>query len=390
MIYLDNAATTKVCSAAKQAMEPFFQQYYGNPSGIYNFSKDTRVKLEEARQVIAGTINASPENIIFTSGGTEGDNWILDNAAYKGTKIITSNIEHHAILNKCEKLEREGIEVVYLPVDNNGRVIIDELKKAISVHATSKAMNVSGENSRTISLVSIMYANNEIGTIEPIKDIVDIAHKKGIEVHTDAVQAYGHMPIDVKRLGIDYLSASSHKFGGPKGVGFVYVKNPNAIIPLIWGGGQERGKRSGTENVAGIIGMAAAAVDAHEHMNKNLMKEKALRDYLINRLLAEIPQIQLNGDPKNRLPGNANFSIAGIDGISLVVMLDMDGICISAASACSAKSDEPSHVIRAIGMSDDMAYGTIRITLNHENTRKEIDYTIEKIKENIKKLRQNR
>lgn len=375
MIYLDNAATTKVCSAAKQAMEPFFQQYYGNPSGIYNFSKETKQKIEEARHVIAETINTEPENILFTSGGTESDNWVLENAAYKGKRIVTSEIEHHAILNKCEKLQQEGIEITLIPVNNRGIFRTNMLYDKID---------------SDVALVSVMYANNEIGTIEPIEQIINIAHEKGIEVHTDAVQAYGHIPIDVKRMNVDYLSASSHKFGGPKGVGFLYAKNPKNLMPFVWGGGQEKGKRSGTENVAGIIGMAEAAKHANRHMDENAMKERKLRNYLVKRMLSEIPMIRLNGDAMRRLPGNANFSVAGIDGTSLVVLLDMDGICISAASACSSDSEEPSHVIKAIKVPDELAYGTIRITLNHENTKEEIDYTINRIKQHIRTLRKNK
>lgn len=372
MIYLDNAATTKISNVAIHAMEPYLNEMYGNPSGIYNLAKASKEIVEEARENIATAIHANPENIFFTSGGTESDNWVLDNINRYNGHIITSKIEHHAILNKCEALEKEGVQVTYMGVDRMGLINPYQIQQHIK------------ENT---GLISIMAANNEIGTIEPIKEIGKIAKEHHILFHTDAVQAFGHIPIDVDEMNIDLLSASSHKFHGPKGVGFLYIRNPEEIVPLVYGGGQEKGKRSGTENVAGIVGMSAAVTHAIEYMKENFEKETRLRNYLISRVLGEIPYVRLNGHPSKRLPGNANFTIAGIDGTSLVVLMDNDGICVSAGSACSAGSDEPSHVISAIGMPNEMIYGTIRITLCSENTKEEIDYTVHRLKENVRILR---
>ncbi len=369
MIYLDNAATTKICSKASAAMEPYLRSEYGNPSGIYSIGRKAKEQIEKARFNIARALNCQPQNIFFTSGGTESDNWVLDNSAYMGNHIITSKIEHHAILNKCEQLENEGIKVTYADVDKTGIVDVNQIERSIT---------------NETSLVSVMYANNEIGTIEPIKTISRITHRKGVIFHTDAVQAFGHIPIDVGRMGIDMLSASSHKFNGPKGVGFLYVKEPEWMFPLIYGGGQERGKRSGTENVAGIIGMGTAAYEAMCKMRANYNKEKGLRDYLVSRVLNEIPNTKLNGNIVNRLPGNANFTFDGVSGTELVVFMDKAGVCISAGSACAASADKPSFVILAIGVPKDKAYGTIRITISHENTKEEIDYTVERLKEGVK------
>lgn len=372
MIYLDNAATTKISDGAIQAMEPYLNEMYGNPSGIYNFAKMSKELVEETRKNIAGAINGKPENIFFTSGGTESDNWVLENAKNYGNHIITSKIEHHAILNKCEQLEKQGMKVTYLNVDNQGVVNPRDVEKSIRSDT---------------ALISIMFANNEIGTTEPITEIGEIARNYNVIFHTDAVQAFGHVPIDVEKMNIDMMSASGHKFHGPKGVGFLYIRNPEQMMPLVYGGGQEKGKRSGTENVAGIAGMNGAVCEMTKDLEERMKKETNLRNYLINRVLSEIPYVRLNGNSIKRLPGNANFTIAGIDGTSLVVLMDNDGICISSGSACSSGSDKPSHVISAIGVPENYAYGTIRITLCGENTKEEIDYTIHRLKENVRMLR---
>lgn len=372
MIYLDNAATTKISDGAIQAMEPYLNEMYGNPSGIYNFAKMSKELVEETRKNIAGAINGKPENIFFTSGGTESDNWVLENAKNYGNHIITSKIEHHAILNKCEQLEKQGMKVTYLNVDNQGVVNPRDVEKSIRSDT---------------ALISIMFANNEIGTTEPIAEIGEIARNYNVIFHTDAVQAFGHVPIDVEKMNIDMMSASGHKFHGPKGVGFLYIRNPEQMMPLVYGGGQEKGKRSGTENVAGIAGMNGAVCEMTKDLQERMKKETNLRNYLINRVLSEIPYVRLNGNSIKRLPGNANFTIAGIDGTSLVVLMDNDGICISSGSACSSGSDKPSHVISAIGVPENYAYGTIRITLCGENTKEEIDYTIHRLKENVRILR---
>jgi cysteine desulfurase len=372
MIYLDNAATTKISDGAIKAMEPYINEMYGNPSGIYNFAKISKELIEDTRKNIADAINTEPENIFFTSGGTESDNWVLENAKNSGHHIITSKIEHHAILNKCEQLEQQNMKVTYLNVDCEGVVNPKDVEKNIQ---------------EDTALISIMFANNEIGTIEPIAEIGEIARKYNIIFHTDAVQAFGHVPIDVEKMNIDMMSVSSHKFHGPKGVGFLYIRNPQDFKPLIYGGGQEKGKRSGTENVIGIAGMNGAVCQAVNGLEQRMEKEISLRNYLINRVLSEIPYVHLNGNNMNRLPGNANFTIAGVDGTSLVVLMDNDGICISSGSACSSGSDKPSHVISAIGVPEKYSYGTIRITLCGENTKEEIDYTIHRLKENVKLLR---
>lgn len=372
MIYLDNAATTKICNRAVQAMEPYFNEMYGNPSGIYNLSRLARKIVDEARQNIANAINAKPENIFFTSGGTESDNWVLENSQNFGHHIITSAIEHHAILNKCDSLEKEGMRVSYIGTNREGLVNPYGIRDTIR---------------NDTAIISIMFANNEIGTIQPIKEIGEIAKESNIMFHTDAVQAFGHVPIDVEELGIDMLSASGHKFHGPKGVGFLYVRKPEKMLPLIYGGGQEKGKRAGTENVIGIAGMSAAVSEAMENLEDRMKKETELRNYLIHRVLREIPYVRLNGHGTKRLPGNANFTIAGVDGTSLVVLMDNDGICVSSGSACSAGDDAASHVITAIGIPEQYAYGTVRITLCADNTKEEIDYVIYRLKENVRKMR---
>ena len=374
MIYLDNAATTAVCKEAKEAMVPLLEDEYGNPSANYPFGDRAGSIVERARIRIAGMINANPENIIFTSGGTESDNSaVLKIKDIENSHIITTKIEHHAVLNTCEYARKKGAEVTYLNVNPDGEINIDELEKSIK------------ENTR---LISVMFANNEIGTIEPIAKIGRLARAYGITFHTDAVQAFGHVPINVARMNIDMMSVSAHKFNGPKGVGFLYVRNIDDFEPLIWGGGQENGKRSGTENVAGIAGMEQAAIQSIKNMSYRMQKEQYLRNYLINRVMNEIDDVTLNGHKFKRLPGNANFSFKNINAAKLVEDMGNEGICISAGSACAAAGGKPSQVIMAINVQKEYAYGTVRITISHENTRDEIDRTVEIMKKLIKLQRE--
>ena len=374
MIYLDNAATTAVCKEAKEAMVPLLEDEYGNPSANYPFGDRAGSIVERARIRMAGMINANPENIIFTSGGTESDNSaVLKIKDIENSHIITTKIEHHAILNTCEYARKKGAEVTYLNVNPDGEINIDELEKSIK------------ENTR---LISVMFANNEIGTIEPIAKIGRLARAYGITFHTDAVQAFGHVPINVARMNIDMMSVSAHKFNGPKGVGFLYVRNIDDFEPLIWGGGQENGKRSGTENVAGIAGMEQAAIQSIKNMSYRMQKEQYLRNYLINRVMNEIDDVKLNGHKFKRLPGNANFSFKNINAAKLVEDMVNEGICISAGSACAAAGGKPSQVIMAINVQKEYAYGTVRITISHENTRDEIDRTVEIMKKLIKLQRE--
>ena len=374
MIYLDNAATTAVCKEAKEAMVPFLEDEYGNPSANYPFGDRAGSVVERARIRIAGMINANPENIIFTSGGTESDNSaVLKIKDIENSHIITTKIEHHAVLNTCEYARKKGAEVTYLNVNPDGEINLDELEKSIK------------ENTR---LISVMFANNEIGTIEPIAKIGRLARAYGITFHTDAVQAFGHVPINVARMNIDMMSVSAHKFNGPKGVGFLYVRNIDDFEPLIWGGGQENGKRSGTENVAGIVGMEQAAIQSVKNMSYRMQKEQYLRNYLINRVMNEIDDVKLNGHKFKRLPGNANFSFKNINAAKLVEDMGNEGICISAGSACAAAGGKPSQVIMAINVQKEYAYGTVRITISHENTRNEIDETVEVMKKLIKLQRE--
>ena len=374
MIYLDNAATTAVCKEAKEAMVPLLEDEYGNPSANYPFGDRAGSIVERARIRMAGMINANPENIIFTSGGTESDNSaVLKIKDIENSHIITTKIEHHAILNTCEYARKKGAEVTYLNVNPDGEINIDELEKSIK------------ENTR---LISVMFANNEIGTIEPIAKIGRLARAYGITFHTDAVQAFGHVPINVARMNIEMMSVSAHKFNGPKGVGFLYVRNIDDFEPLIWGGGQENGKRSGTENVAGIAGMEQAAIQSIKNMSYRMQKEQYLRNYLINRVMNEIDDVKLNGHKFKRLPGNANFSFKNINAAKLVEDMGNEGICISAGSACAAAGGKPSQVIMAINVQKEYAYGTVRITISHENTRDEIDRTVEIMKKLIKLQRE--
>ena len=374
LIYLDNAATTAVCKEAKEAMVPLLEDEYGNPSANYPFGDRAGSIVERARIRMAGMINANPENIIFTSGGTESDNSaVLKIKDIENSHIITTKIEHHAVLNTCEYARKKGAEVTYLNVNPDGEINIDELEKSIK------------ENTR---LISVMFANNEIGTIEPIAKIGRLARAYGITFHTDAVQAFGHVPINVARMNIDMMSVSAHKFNGPKGVGFLYVRNIDDFEPLIWGGGQENGKRSGTENVAGIAGMEQAAIQSIKNMSYRMQKEQYLRNYLINRVMNEIDDVKLNGHKFKRLPGNANFSFKNINAAKSVEDMGNEGICISAGSACAAAGGKPSQVIMAINVQKEYAYGTVRITISHENTRDEIDRTVEIMKKLIKLQRE--
>ena len=375
-VYLDNAATTPVRLEVEVAMRPYFCEKYGNPSGVYQMSSENRGMIENVREQIAKTLNASAEEIYFTSGGTESDNWAIKAAAQmlkeKGRHIITSKIEHHAILNSCAYLEKQGFEVTYLDVDEWGSIRLDVLEKAIR---------------KDTILISVMYANNEVGTIQKIAQIGKIAEKNDILFHTDAVQAYGHIPIEVNRMNIDMMSASAHKFNGPKGTGFLYVRKKKRIPPFIHGGGQESGVRAGTENVPGIVGMGKAAAMAMESLKERMEIETRMRDYLIYSVLKQVPKVRLNGEWNNRLPNNVDFCFDELEGGNLLVMLDMDGICASAGSACSSGEHEPSHVLTAIGVPPEIARGALRLTLNEKITAEQIDYVTACIKKNVTILR---
>ena len=376
VIYLDNAATTKTAPEVVEAMLPYFTEYYGNPSSVYSFASGNKEKINEQRERIAEMLGAAPNEIYFTAGGSESDNWALkataEAYAEKGKHIITTKIEHHAILHTGEYLQKRGYEVTYLDVDENGLVKLDELEAAIRPDTI---------------LISVMFANNEIGTIEPIKEIGAIAKKHGVLFHTDAVQAFGQVPIDVNECQIDMLSASGHKLNGPKGIGFLYIRKGVKIRSFIHGGAQERKRRAGTENVPGIIGLGTAAARAAATMEERAKKEIEIRDYLISRVLDEIPYTKLNGHPEKRLPNNANFSFRFIEGESLLIRLDMAGICGSSGSACTSGSLDPSHVLMAIGLPHEIAHGSLRLTLNEEITREEIDYVVEQLKTIVSDLR---
>lgn len=375
-IYLDNAATTKTSQAVVDAMMPYFNQYYGNPSSVYSFSNYGKEAVAKARKQIADVLKAKPEEIYFTAGGSESDNWALIATAEayqeKGKHIITSKIEHHAVLHTCQYLEKRGFEVTYLDVDEYGTVDLEQLKKAIRPDTI---------------LISIMFANNEIGTIQPVKEIGEIAKSHNILFHTDGVQAFGHVPIDVDELHIDMLSASGHKFNGPKGIGFLYIRKGVKTKSFIHGGAQERKRRAGTENLPGIAGIGEAAKLAADTMKERQEKEAAMRDYFINRITAEVPYVRVNGHRTNRLPNNINLSFQFIEGESLLIMLDMAGICGSSGSACTSGSLDPSHVLLAIGLPHEIAHGSLRLTLSEENTMEEMDYTADKIKEIVSRLR---
>ena len=376
LIYLDNAATTKTAPEVVEAMLPYFSEYYGNPSSIYSLAGESKKAVAQAREIIAEALGAKPEEIYFTAGGSEADNWALKAAAEyyknKGNHIITTKIEHHAVLHTCQWLEKQGFEVTYLNVDENGIVKLEELKKAIRP---------------TTILISVMFANNEIGTLQPIREIGQIAHENGILFHTDAVQAFGQVPIQVDEYQIDMLSASGHKLNGPKGIGFLYIRKGVKIRSFIHGGAQERKRRAGTENVPGIVGFGKAVERAVSTMKERTDKERELRDYLIGRVQKEIPFTRLNGHRTLRLPNNANFSFQFIEGESLLIMLDMEGICGSSGSACTSGSLDPSHVLLAIGLPHEIAHGSLRLTLNEEITREDLDYVVENLKKIIERLR---
>ncbi len=375
-IYADSAATTKMSEAAIAAMTDGMRHWYGNPSSLYTIGQKAKEKLEEAREEIAAIINASPREIIFTSGGSEADNQALLTAAINGKKqgkthIISSAFEHHAILHTLNKLEKNGFEITLLPVHENGIIRLDELEQAIR---------------EDTCLVTIMTANNEIGTIQPVAEIGEICHNHGVLFHTDAVQAVGHLPIDVKAQSIDMLSASAHKFHGPKGVGFLYARKGIILQNLIEGGAQERGKRAGTENLPGIMAMAAALKEAAANMEQNNAHLTEIRDYIIKGL-SEIPHSALNGDAKQRLPGNVNFSFEGIEGEGILLLLDQRGISASSGSACTSGALDPSHVLLAIGRIHDVAHGSLRLSIGEDITKDEADYIIKSVKEVVAHLR---
>ena len=375
-IYLDNAATTRVSDAALDAMLPYFRKQYGNPSSLYAFGQEAKEALERARATVAGVLNCEPREIIFTSGGSEADNQAIRSAAAIGARagkrhIISTAFEHHAVLHTLSKLEKEGFEVTLLDVHSDGLVRVEELAAAIRPDTC---------------LVTVMYANNEIGTIQPIADIGRVCRERGVLFHTDAVQAAGHLPIDVRAQNIDLLSLSAHKFHGPKGVGALYARRGIALTNLIEGGAQERGRRAGTENTAGIVGMAAALDEAARNMERDSAKMTALRDRLIAGL-SRIPHSALNGDAERRLPGNVSFCFEGIEGESLLLLLDDKGVCASSGSACTSGSLDPSHVLLAIGRPHEVAHGSLRLTLSGETSEEDIDYTIKAVTEVVAYLR---
>ena len=380
LIYMDNAATTSTAPEVISAMLPFFTEYYGNPSSVYNFAQKSRMAIEEAREIIADSIGAAKSNeIYFTGGGSESDNWALKSTAFglrdKGNHIITTKIEHHAILNTCAYLEKNGFEITYLDVDSEGFVSLEDVENAIT--------------DKTI-LISVMFANNEIGTIEPVREIGEIAHKHGILFHTDAVQAMCHVPINVTEMNIDLLSASAHKFHGPKGVGFMYMKNTAKLEPFIHGGAQERARRAGTSNVPGIVGMGQAVKLALGTLDKDTHTIINMRNYIVDRILGEIPDVTFDGPEigsLKRLPSNMHFCFKDVSGDSLLIMLDMNGICASSGSACAAGSIDPSHVLLAIGRSKDEAKGALRLSIDKDLTKEDADYAIDALKAAVARLR---
>lgn len=376
LIYLDHAATTYVKPEVFEAMKPWFTEYYGNPSSIYSLGRGSKKAIEEARATMAYCLGCHSTEVYFTGSGTEADNWAIKGTAFanrkKGKHLITSVIEHHAVLEAFEFLRKEGFEVSYLPVDEKGLINPDELKKAIRPDTT---------------LVSIMFANNEIGTIQPIAELAAIARERGVTFHTDAVQAMGNIDVNVKELGIDLLSMSAHKFYGPKGVGALYVRKGTKLDNFIHGGAQERSKRAGTENVAGVIGMAAALKLAHENIGEYNKQLKNLSGRLIDKVMERIPYVRLNGDRERRLAGNVNFSFQFIEGESLLLMLDMKGIQASSGSACTSGSLDPSHVLLAIGLPHEIAHGSLRITFGEKNTEEDVDFLVDSLEEIVGKLR---
>ena len=376
MIYLDNAATTRLSETAFEAMRPYMMDQFANPAGTYSFASGAANAVEEARKQLAGVIGAKPGEIFFTSGGTESDNWALKGVmqanAAKGRHLITSAIEHHAILHSAEALKKQGYDVTILPVDGDGVVDLEALEKAIRPDTV---------------LISVMAANNEIGTLEPLEKIGEIAHAHGVLFHTDAVQAFCHVPLDVERMHIDLLSASGHKFHGPKGVGLLYVRKGVKIAPFMDGGAQEKKRRAGTTNVPGIVGMAAAAAEAVAHMDEIAKKEIAVRDHLIERIEKEIPHAKLNGHRTQRLPGNVNFCFRFIEGESMLMLLDDSGVCASSGSACTSGSLDPSHVLLAIGLPHEIAHGSLRLTLSEKTTIADADFVVDTLKGIIERLR---
>ena len=375
-IYMDNAATTQVYPEVFDAMKPYFTEFYGNPSSIYSFAGNSKKAVEDARKTIADFLGARTEEIYFTGGGSESDNWALkataDAYANKGKHIITSKIEHHAILHTCEYLEKKGFEVTYLDVDENGFVNPADVEKAIRPDTI---------------LVSIMTANNEIGTIEPIAEIGKIAKDHGVLFHTDAVQAFGHIPMNVDEMNIDMLSASGHKINGPKGIGIMYIRKGVKIGSFVHGGAQERQRRAGTHNVPGIVGIGKAVELARDNMKERMEYETKLRDHLISRVMEEIPYAKLNGDKVKRLPNNVNVCFRFIEGESMLILLDQNGVCGSSGSACTSGSLDPSHVLLAIGLPHEIAHGSLRLTLSEKNTMEEVDFTVDKLKGIIERLR---
>ena len=375
-VYLDNAATTSTKKEVVDAMYPFFTESFGNPSSVYDFAAKNKKAVNDSRQTIADALHADVRDIYFTAGGSESDNWALIATAEayenKGKHIITSKIEHHAILHTCDYLESRGFEITYIDVDENGILKLDELKKAIRPDTI---------------LISVMFANNEIGTIQPIKEIGEIAKEHDILFHTDAVQAFGQIPINVDELHIDMLSASGHKLHGPKGIGFLYIRKGLKLRSFIHGGAQERKRRAGTENVPGIVGLGKAVSIAVETMDERIKHETEVRDYMIEKIKKTIPYCRLNGDRTKRLPNNVNFSFQFVEGESLLIMLDMEGICASSGSACTSGSLDPSHVLLAIGLPHEIAHGSLRMTLSEETTIEDADYVIDKLQGIVAKLR---
>lgn len=376
LIYMDHAATTAVRPEVLDAMLPYFTEKYGNPSSVYTFASRNKDVINVSRDIIADSIGAKSEEIFFTGGGSESDNWALKAAAEafseKGRHIITTKIEHHAILHTCQYLEKQGFDVTYLDVDEKGMVDTGRLEASIRPDTI---------------LISVMTANNEIGTIEPVSRIGAIAHEHGILFHTDAVQAYGQIPLDVNAMNIDMLSCSGHKLNGPKGVGFLYVRSGVKIDSFIHGGQQERGRRAGTENVPGIVGMGKAAELAVLSMNERMGRETEIRDHMIRRIMAEIPYSRLNGHESERLPNNINISFQFVEGETILIMLDMAGICASAGSACTSGSVDPSHVLTAIGLPKEISHGAVRLTLGYENTMEEGDFVVDNLKRIVENLR---
>ena len=375
-IYFDNAATTPVRPEVLETIIPYFSEYYGNASSIYQIAKVSKKALEDARKKVADALNAEPNEIYFTAGGSESDNWaikgIAESMADKGKHIITTAVEHHAVLHTCQYLEKKGYEVTYLPVDEYGKVSVEDVKNAIRPDTI---------------LITVMFANNEIGTIMPIKEIGALAKEKGIYFHTDAVQAVGHVKIDVKDMNIDMLSLSGHKLGAPKGIGALYIRKGVKINSFIHGGAQERNKRAGTENIPGIVGLGKAIELAMNEMDSEVARLTALRDKLIKGILESIPYSRLNGHPVDRLPGNCNISFEFIEGESMLLFLDMKGICASSGSACTSGSLDPSHVLLAIGLPHEKAHGSLRITLGINNTEEEVDYLIKELPPIVERLR---